>query len=654
MQTPISNPNPAVSSSLAAAAPIAFPNPVVPQSSLFVNDLHASVTESCLYETFSKCGPVATVKVCCDSVTRRSLGYGYVNFHHLEDATRALEMLNFNVINGTEGQGSPCRIMWSQRDPSFRKSGVGNVFVKNLDKTIDNKTLYDTFSAFGNILSAKVPMDEKLESKGYGFVQFSSEASAQNAIARVNGTELNSKKITVESYKNKILRGSADKAHFNNVYVKNLPPSFNDEQLKELFSRAGTISSVKSFLSVDPRTKVPKCFGFVCFEKSECASDSIKIFHTTIVGEEALYVCRAMKKSERLHSLKVRWEQMKEERFRAPPGSNLYVKNLAYEVTDENLSVDFGKFGAITSAKIMVDSKSKQSRGFGFVNFTTAEDASKALTHMNKMMYFGKPLIVCVAELIEIRRQRLAHQRDQLLKSPNTMYGQPFPMMQFPSGVIYPNMGFNNRGGPANFNGPDMYGNNYQQQRPTQQPMMNRNNYPQQPQQYMQQQGQPQQQYTRNNNFGNSRSGRGGAMMQQQPMHPQQQQQQQQQMQMQQQSLRPAAMPLGAARNSGARPNMVARPQTQPLQQQQQQQPMQQVGAQADANPFESQKQQIGEQIFPLIHAKHPELAGKITGMLLEMEQAELLQLCNSPALLDERIKEALDVLRQSGNINLP
>jgi len=132
-----------------------------PNVSLYVGDLDDSVNERSLFEKFSECGSVAFVKICCDKITKQSLGYAYVNFQQPADAERALDTLNFELL-----ANKPMRIMWSQRDPALRKSGVGNIFIKNLDKSIDHKAFYDTFSDFGNIISCKIMLDEFGKSKG--------------------------------------------------------------------------------------------------------------------------------------------------------------------------------------------------------------------------------------------------------------------------------------------------------------------------------------------------------------------------------------------------------------------------------------------------------------------------------------------------------
>jgi polyadenylate-binding protein len=66
----------------------------------------------------------------------------------------------------------------------------------------------------------------------------------------------------------------------------------------------------------------------------------------------------------------------------------------------------------------------------------------------------------------------------------------------------------------------------------------------------------------------------------------------------------------------------------------------------AAAHP-QIQKKLLGEKLFPLIHKRQPDLAGKITGMMLEMDNVELLSLLDSDSRLDAKVNEALGVLRR-------
>ncbi|XP_073406480.1 polyadenylate-binding protein 4-like [Dendrobates tinctorius] len=394
-------------------------------ASLYVGDLLQEVTEAMLYEKFTPVGNILSIRVCRDKLTRQSLGYAYVNFQQPEDAERALDTMNFEDMNG-----KAMRIMWSQRDPSLRKSGVGNVFIKNLDKTIDSKLLSDTFSAFGNIMSCKVVCD-KNGSKGYGFVHFETHESAQKAIDSLNGMILSDQKVFIGHFKSRKEREPERVARslYTNVYIKNFGKNMDDERLKELFCKYGPTLSIKVMTDENGKSKG---FGFVSFEKHEDAQKAVNEMNGKDVNGKAIYVGRAQKKWERQAELRRKFEQIKQERITRSRGVNLYIKNLADCIDDSLLHQVFSCYGTITSAKVMMDGR--RSKGFGFVCFSAPEEATKAVTEMNGRIVASKPLYVALAQHKKERLALLAHQfmkkMDHIQMVPNQVintYKPPSP-----------------------------------------------------------------------------------------------------------------------------------------------------------------------------------------------------------------------------------
>jgi len=655
----------------ATAAPAPFQS-----ASLYVGDLFPDVTEGLLFELFNRVGPVASIRVCRDAVTRRSLGYAYVNFHNAQDAERALDTMNFTDI-----KSRPCRIMWSQRDPSLRKSGVGNVFIKNLAPSVDNKALFDTFSVFGNILSCKVATDDKGASKGYGYVHYETAEAAQDAIQKFNGMQIDDLEVTVSLFvKRQDRSGQTD---WTNLYIKMFPESWDDEKLTSFFSTYGAVASCA--ISKDAEGK-SKRFGFINYAEHESAEKALNELNGKTCDDDnggtfEIYVNRAQKKTERTREIKTRLEAQNQERVSKYQGMNLYVKNIDDSITDEVFRETFAQYGTITSARIMRDPTDPAlHKGFGFVCYSSPEEAVRAIAELNGKIVRSKPLVVTLHQRKDQRRAHLAAtyapRNMQFRRGP----GVPMPYMgmyvpqggpgapQFPQpGYGFPQgapfargaprgMPFPGRSqGPGGFMPPyNMYAMPTQGMQAGQMPGQqqgfkrigpNGQPLPAGP-------GGPQQAGRRlpggpAGPGGPQQAGRVGPGGPQQPRGiptgPSQLQQQQQQQQQQ----------LGRVKfNNNVRNAQPLNSMGQP-QQVGQMAPMSVPGigeplddqALAQADPA-MQKNMIGEKLYPLIHAHRPDLAGKITGMLLEMDNAELLNLIESPDALMNKIQEALIVLK--------
>ncbi|KAJ4848048.1 hypothetical protein Tsubulata_044383 [Turnera subulata] len=617
----------------AAAAGVVFPN-----SSLYVGDLDQNVNENQLYELFSPVSQVVSIRVCRDQVRRSSLRYAYVNFANPQDAAKALEVLNFTPVNG-----KPIRIMFSHRDPSIRKSGHGNVFIKNLDSSIDSKALHDTFSSFGTVLSCKVVVDDNGRSKGRGFVQFEKEQDAHSAIKQLNGMLLNDKEVCVAPFVHRHERIQAHETpKFTNLFVKNLSEATTDEDLKNTFSAYGDITSAVVMKDQNGKSR---CFGFVNFLNPDAAAAAAaEKLNGCTFNDKVWYVGRAQRKADREAELKAKFEQEKMSRYEKLKGANLYLKNIDDDVNDDKLKELFSEFGTITSCKVMLDQHGR-SKGSGFVAFSTPEEASRALFEMNGKMIGKKPLYVAVAQRKEERQVRLQAQFSQFgtagglspllagipgyhpgasrLAPQHLYFGQGTPGLVSPQPAGYafqqqilPGM----RAGVApNYMMPFQL----QRQQAGQRMGMRRGgNHPQ---------GQQQQQlYHRNNSqgvryMGNARNGLDSSVVPQGFVG----------------SVMPFPIELSRV------PMMTVDAPQQPAPK-----PISTLTSDlASANPEERTKM-LGDQLYPLVQRLEPEHVGKVTGMLLEMDQTEVLHLIESPDALKRKVAEALQILGEANASN--
>jgi len=161
---------------------------------VYLGNLDERCTDALVWELMLQAGPVVNVHLPKDRISMAHQGYGFCEFLTEEDAEYACK-----IMNQIKLWGKPIRVNKASSDKKQLDVGA-NLFIGNLDENVDERLLYDTFSAFGMLATtAKVARDPATgKSKGYGFVSYTDFESSDLAIESMNGQFLMNKAITVQ------------------------------------------------------------------------------------------------------------------------------------------------------------------------------------------------------------------------------------------------------------------------------------------------------------------------------------------------------------------------------------------------------------------------------------------------------------------------
>ena len=386
-----------------------------------------------------------------------------------------------NKLNMRRLKGKALNIMWHERDNSVRYNNKANIFVKGISLNANPREIYELFAKYGEIISAKICENEDGDLLGYGYINYYNLDSAENAIANLNKTKFMDSELEVEHFQKKNERLQVPQEN-SSIYIKNIPNSYSKiEDLKNIFAKFGKIVFGKVFQDSNERP-----YAIIVYADAESANKAKEEMNDKQLDEKdeiKLYVDLLQKKSERKRMLTTKIGDINNKLNMEFKNCNLYVKNLPYNLTEEKFKEIFSTCGEVKSVKIdkfILQTKinnefveKEESKGFGYVCYTSEESAKKAKEEFNGKTLPGfenskRPIIINNFMPKNERKQLL----NKIQNSQNQMY--PFGMSSSPATPPYPYMY------PPMFPRPvpnRVHKNNYrkpvQPMQPQVQPMMN-------------------------------------------------------------------------------------------------------------------------------------------------------------------------------------
>ena len=329
--------------------------------------------------------------------------FAYIKFKTREEANEALKVLHLKEFKNYIIKAEPFK---SNKNKDKLKLNT-NLFVKNLPKTCTPKDVFEIFSKYGAIDSIELKSSKNGECIGYGYVDFTTEESANKAMEELDQSKFQDNIISVSLF---TPREKRMENLNNNQYsipmlvVLKIPSDMDSAGLKNVFDIygqimiSGIVNEVPFFLLENGKYKDRtdeigniNRYGIILYTKKEeaiAALNQLQTKYDLIITENDSKIIEKVMK-EKHDSMKAKYE-----------GANLVVKNLPKEVDDKILFEIFSKYGHISSARVqtqgvMKDIKDEkgniidkkyiyESKGFGYVLFKKSEDAQKAKNELNE------------------------------------------------------------------------------------------------------------------------------------------------------------------------------------------------------------------------------------------------------------------------------
>ncbi|KAM6305158.1 nucleolin [Aegotheles albertisi] len=306
--------------------------------------------------------------------------FGYIDFSSAEDLDRALQM------NGKKLMGYEIKLEKAKSKEAMKENkkerDARTLFVKNLPYRLTEEEMRDVFE---NAQEIRIVMNKEGNSKGMAYIEFKTEAEANKALEEKQGTEVDGRAMVIDFTGEKShqdhQKGGGDREP-KTLVVNNLSYAASEETLQEVFKKASSIRMPQN------NQGRPKGYAFVEFPTAEDAKEALNSCNNTEIEGRAI----------RLELSSSGWQ--KGGNMNARGGFNqqsktLFVRGLSEDTTEETLRESFE--GSI-SARIATDRDTGSSKGFGFVDFSSPEDAKAAKEAMEDGEIDGNKVILDFAK----------------------------------------------------------------------------------------------------------------------------------------------------------------------------------------------------------------------------------------------------------------